>query len=204
MNTARVVGIAGGTASGKTWLANYLKERLGADAVCISQDWYYKDQSAAKGAEELALNFDHPGAIETSLLVEHLDALRGGQAVDAPRYDFATHARTGRTARLKAAPVVIIEGIFVLHEEAILRRLDHSVFVEVPDGVRFARRLERDAAERFIPANETLRLYETFVRPMHDHYVQPSAANARHVWRPLAENDFPRLFLDEIREGIVT
>jgi uridine kinase len=198
---SHVVGIAGGTGSGKSWLAKYIKSELGERAVCLLQDWYYRDQSAARGAEELALNFDHPDAIETGMFIEHLDALRSGHAVRTPRYDFATHSRLPRTVPTQSAPVVVVEGIFVLQEKEIVRRLDNSVFVDTPDDVRLARRLERDATERFIPAAETLRLYQTFVRPMHEEFVQPSAANARHVWKSLTDLDFPRRFVREIREG---
>jgi uridine kinase len=198
---ASIIGIAGGTGSGKTWLARFLKAEFGDRAALISQDWYYKDQSAAPN--QAALNFDHPRALETSLLVRHLDALRRGRPVQTPRYDFATHARAVRAVALDPAPVVILEGLFVLHQKAISKRLDHSVFVDVPADVRLERRLRRDAAERSIPAQETLRLYETFARPMHERFVQPSAALARHVWRPLGEPDFPLRFAREIEQSLL-
>jgi uridine kinase len=197
---ARIVGIAGGTGSGKTWLAHFLKAELGPGATLISQDWYYKDQSAAGRAKCATLNFDHPRAIETSLLVGHLDQLRQGRPVQTPRYDFATHTRIPRAISLDPAPVLIVEGLFVLHQKSIFNRLDHSVFVDVPADVRLMRRLRRDVAERSIPAQETLRLYETFARPMHERFVEPSAAWARHVWRPLCEHDFPARFASEIKE----
>jgi uridine kinase len=197
-DSTRIVGIAGGTGSGKSWLAHFLMEELGARAALISQDWYYKDQSAAANPD--TLNFDHPRAFETRLLVGHLDALRRGRPVQTPRYDFATHSRSANAVPLQPAPVVIIEGLFVLHQKAILKRLDDSVFVDVPADVRLKRRLSRDAAERSIPAQETLRLYETFARPMHERFVQPSAALARHVWRPLSERDFPERFAGEIKQ----
>jgi uridine kinase len=202
-NFARIVGIAGGTGSGKTWLAHFLAAQLGPRVALLSQDWYYRDQSAAGPGRENRLNFDHPRAFETSLLLGHLDALRCGEPVETPRYDFATHARAARTVALNPAPVVILEGLFVLHEKAILKRLDDSVFVDVPAEERLMRRLLRDEAERSIPAAETLRLYETFARPMHERFVQPSAAHARHVWRPLGERDFPQRFAGEIR-GMLT
>jgi len=195
---ARIVGIAGGTGSGKTWLAHFLKAELGPRAALISHDWYYKDQSAA--AKRQSLNFDHPRALDTSLLLGHLDELRNGRPVQTPRYDFATHARALRTISLYPAPVVILEGLFVLHQKSILKRLDHSVFVDVPADVRLMRRIRRDKTERSIPADETLRLYEAFARPMHERFVGPSAANARHVWHPLSERDFPDRFVSEIKQ----
>jgi uridine kinase len=196
---AHIVGIAGGTGSGKTWLARFLKDELGSGAALISQDWYYKDQSGTAPAKRASLNFDHPGAIENSLLVGHLDALRRGRPVQTPRYDFATHARAPGSIGLDPAPVVILEGLFVLHQKAILNRLDSSVFVDLPADVRLIRRLRRDLAERSIPTEETLRLYETFARPMHERFVQPSAARAGQVWRPLGERDFPVRFARELK-----
>jgi uridine kinase len=198
---ARIVGIAGGTGSGKTWLAHFLKAELGARAALISQDWYYRDQSAAPN--QAGLNFDHPRAFEMGLLVRHLDALRRGRAVETPRYDFATHTRAARAVPLHPAPVLILEGLFVLHQKAIFKRLDHSVFVDVPADVRLMRRLRRDLAERSIPEHETLRLYETFARPMHERFVQPSAARARHIWRALGEPDFPHRFARKIEQSLL-
>jgi uridine kinase len=197
---AHIVGIAGGTGSGKTWLARFLKDALGSRAALVSQDWYYKDQPGVRGAKEKSLNFDHPRAIEHSLLVSHLDALRRGREVQTPRYDFATHRRARRAVPLSPAPVVILEGLFVLQQKSILKRLDHSVFVDLPADLRLIRRLRRDATERRIPVEETLRLYETFARPMHDRFVQPSATNARRVWLPLSERDFPRRFAAELKQ----
>jgi uridine kinase len=199
---AHVVGIAGGTGSGKSWLAHFLKAALGAGAALISQDWYYRDQSGAADAGRL--NFDHPRAFETGLLAAHLDKLRRGHPAQTPRYDFATHARAARAVALEPAPVLILEGLFVLHQKSIFNRLDDSVFVDVPADVRLMRRIRRDLAERSIPVDETLRLYETFARPMHERFVQPSAANAGRVWHPLADRNFPRRFAGEIKERFLS
>jgi uridine kinase len=186
-----IAGIAGGSGSGKSWLAAFLLERLGSRCALICQDWYYKDQRQAS-AEQLAnLNFDHPRAFDTALLIRHLDAVKRGQTIQTPRYDYTTHARHGGVA-CAPAPIVIVEGIFVLHQRAILRRLDFSVFVDTPADVRLVRRIRRDAAERGLPVEETLLLYERFVRPMHERYVQPSAARAAEIWRPLQDRQFPR------------
>jgi len=197
-----IIGIAGGSGSGKSWLARYLKEALGADAVIISQDWYYKDQSSTPADRRCALNFDHPSAIENELLLEHLDALREGQPVRTPRYQFSTHSRHTETMPVEPARVVILEGLFVLHEKSILERLTESVFVEVPADVRLLRRLRRDSAERGISTEETLRLYETFARPMHELFIQPSTANARRVWHPLCEPTFPGRFASCIKQRL--
>jgi uridine kinase len=198
----QIIGIAGGSGSGKSWLARYLKDALGADATIISQDWYYKDQSSTPADRRDALNFDHPSAIENELLLEHLDTLREGQPVRTPRYQFSTHSRVAETVTVEPARVVILEGLFVLHEQAILDRLMESVFVEVPADVRLVRRLRRDSAERAISTDETLRLYETFARPMHELFIQPSAANATRVWHPLCEPTFPGRFASCIKQRI--
>ena len=190
MRRSLIIGIAGGTASGKTWLAHHLQQALGDRAAVVSQDWYYKDYAGIDVAREADLNFDHPDAFDTALLVADLDALRHGEPVEMPRYDYRTHARLpGR--RLEPAPVLVLEGILVLHHPAVLKRLDHAVFVDTPADLRLIRRLRRDAAERALPAEETLRLYETFVRPMHEQYVQPSARRADHVWHTQEEPRYP-------------
>jgi uridine kinase len=194
-----ILGIAGGTGSGKSWLAGFLRQELGTRAIVVSQDWYYKDRSGVGKAAKRALNFDHPRAFDTPLLVAHLDALAQGNAVEAPCYDYDTHARAARTRRLEPAPLIVLEGILVLHSAAVRRRLDHSVFVETPADVRLIRRLRRDAAERAIATDETLRLYETFARPMHERFVQPSAARAECVWRALEDTRFPRKFVTRAR-----
>ncbi|HEX4085837.1 MAG TPA: uridine kinase [Chthoniobacteraceae bacterium] len=202
MNTHRIIGIAGGTGSGKTWLGNFLASRLGPRAALISHDWYYRDRGNARGEAERKLNFDHPRALETGMLAGHLDALRRGRAVETPRYDFSSHRRARRTVAFHPAPIVIVEGLFVLHEKPLLRRLDLSIYVDVPADVRLLRRLRRDAAERAIPTEETLRLYETFARPMHERFVETSAGCAHHIWRPLRDRDFPRRILREIQQLI--
>jgi uridine kinase len=199
MRAGLILGIAGGTGSGKSWLASFVQRELGSRVVVLSQDWYYKDHPALGSKARRALNFDHPRAFDTPLLIAHLEALRRGEAIEAPRYNYVTHARGSRTRRLEPAPLIVIEGILVLHHAAVCRRLDHSVFVDMPADVRLMRRLRRDAMERAIPADETLRLYESFARPMHERFVQPSAARAEHVWRALEDRHFPKNFVSQAR-----
>jgi uridine kinase len=200
MRTGIILGIAGGTGSGKSWLASFVQRELGSRAMIISQDWYYKDQTALAASARQALNFDHPRAFDLPRLLAHLEALRRGEPVEAPQYDYVTHARVPQTCRLEPAPLIVLEGILVLHHAAIRRRLDHSIFVETPADVRLMRRIRRDAAERSIPVAETLRLYETFARPMHERFVQPSAAHAEHVWRALEDMRFPKHFVTQARK----
>ncbi|OIO10379.1 MAG: hypothetical protein AUJ52_04300 [Elusimicrobia bacterium CG1_02_63_36] len=200
-NPVVTVGVCGGSASGKSVLSRYLVEGLGGDAVVFCQDWYYKDNGklSAKRAEKL--NFDHPSAIEFPLLVRQLDALCRGKAIEAPVYEYKTHARIG-AQRIEPKPVVIVDGLFVLQNKSVRSRLDASVFIEVPADERLLRRVRRDVSERKVALDETLRLYESFVRPMHDKYIQPSAAKATFRWHQLEDEKFRKEFLDEVKARV--
>ncbi len=195
----RIIGIAGGSGSGKTRLANHLFRALRGRAALLSHDWYYRDRAGMPEVLRRKVNFDHPNALETRILVKHLQALAGRLEVSTPRYDYATSSRLKETVPVAGADIVLIEGLFILHEERLRRLLDLSVFVDVPADVRLARRIRRDVIDRGIPVEETLRLYERFVRPMHERYVQPSARHATHVWKPLEDRTFPARFSDELR-----
>ena len=198
----RVIGIAGGSGSGKSWLAAHLARGLGRRATLLAQDWYYRDRTGVSRAAAKKLNFDHPNAIESKLFLRHLAALRRGEAVETPLYDYATHVRRTETRRVEPAPLLIVEGLFVLHDPRVAEQFDDSVFVDVPADVRLIRRIRRDAAQRAIDLDETLRLYENFVRPMHERFIAPSAARARKVWRPLDERGFPRQWLAKLRQSL--
>lgn len=185
-----VIGIAGGSGSGKSWLARFLQRELGGDAAVISQDWYYRNQTGLEPGREAELNFDHPDAFDWACLIGHLDALRHGDSIETPRYDYRTHARLPGEC-LQPAPLILIEGILVLHDPAVRQQLAHSVFVDTPADLRLIRRIRRDAADRALPMEETLRLYETFVRPMHEQYVQPSVRWADCVWNTRQQPRYP-------------
>ena len=199
----RVIGIAGGSGSGKSWLAAHLRQKLGRRATLLAQDWYYKDRTCVDAAAAKKLNFDHPHAIESKLFLRHFEMLRRGEAVACPCYDFATHRRSAETRPVEPAPVLIVEGLFVLHDARLAEQFDDSVFVDVPADVRLIRRIRRDVAQRAIDLEETLRLYETFVRPMHERFIATSAARARKVWRPLEERGFPQQWLGEIQQSVL-
>ncbi len=164
-----VVGIAGGTASGKTTLAERAAQRTGA--ALVTHDRYYRDADAHT-------NFDHPAALDTAALVADLDRLRAGEAVDLPRYDFATHRRVVTTDRLAPGPLIFVEGILVLSEPALRARFDLCVFVDAAADIRLIRRMRRDVAERGRTVDTVLAQYLETVRPMHEAYVAPSAAHA--------------------------
>lgn len=187
-----ILGVSGGSGSGKSWLASYLKKRLGRRAEILCQDWYYRDNSHLTPRQAKRLNFDHPRAIETRRLLRDLETLRSGRAVKAPVYDYATHSRLKGHRIVRPAPLVILDGLFVLNERAVFKQLDLSVYIDVPEDLRLIRRLRRDVEERRVDLEETLRLYEHCVRPMHLRFIKPAAARATWVWKQEEDRGFPR------------
>lgn len=173
------LGIAGGSGSGKTTLVRRLIDRVGRDrVVALAHDSYYRD---LQGADPAAHNFDHPDALETSLLVEQLALLRAGQGVDVPLYDFATHSRSERTRRVVPRPLIIVEGILLFVDPHLCEQLDLRVFADVDADVRLARRMARDVAERGRTDEDVRRQYEATVRPMHEQFVEPSKRQAQLI-----------------------
>lgn len=175
----RVIGIGGGTASGKTTLAAALHHALGSRSTLLIHDRYYK--SLPEGRRPLDHNFDHPDALDTPRMVEDLDQLRQGRPTRVPVYEFKRHARADHDEEIVPADVIIVEGILVLHDDALRQRFDHAVYVHTPDDIRLARRLLRDMATRGRSANAVIAQYLATVRPMHEAYVAPSRAHAELV-----------------------
>ena len=196
------IGICGGSASGKSVLSSYIVEGMKGNAVVFCQDWYYKDNGSLCTKEVEKVNVDHPSAIEFPLLVKQLDALRKGEAIDAPVYEYVTHARTG-IQRIEPKSVIIVDGLFVLQNKSVLSRLDLSIFIEVPADERLLRRVRRDVTHRRIDLDETLRVYESFVRPMHDKFIQPSAKNATFRWHQLEDKKFRKEVLAEVKARLL-
>jgi uridine kinase len=174
-----VVGIAGGTASGKTTVARKIHQALSPSRVAfIDQDSYYLDLKALPLAERREINFDHPDAFDTALLVEHLKTLKAGKAIDKPVYDFVTSTRKGETSVVQPAEIILIEGILVLHIEPVRSELDVRIYVETEDDVRIIRRLTRDIKERGRDFDHVVSQYFKHVRPMHLGFVEPSKRHA--------------------------
>ena len=174
-----VLGVAGGSCSGKTTLVAHLAERMGPERCAVlRQDDYYRSQP---GADPTRVNFDHPDAIDFDLLAEHLDALRDGHAVPVPVYDFHTHARREETVTLHPKPLLLVEGTLLLAVEALHPRFDHSVFVECSAELRLARRLERDVRERGRSTESVYAQFENHVEPMQAAFVDPSRGAADRV-----------------------
>ncbi len=170
-----VIGVAGGTGSGKTTVVRTLVEQLGGDqVVIIEHDSYYHPDSSLSLPERAKINYDHPDSLETSLLVEHLGRLRRGEPVEIPIYDFATHSRREETRRVEPRKVIIVEGILVLCEADLRHLMDLRIFVSTDDDVRFIRRLQRDLVERGRTAQSVINQYLSTVKPMHLQFVSPS------------------------------
>jgi len=170
-----VLGIAGGTGSGKTTVARNIMAALPAGAaVLIDHDAYYRDRSALPPEERARVNFDHPDAIETELLESHLVALRAGGAVEVPQYDYREHARRRETRRVDPAAVIVVEGILVLAEDRLRAQMDLKVFVDTDADIRLMRRLRRDIEQRGRTFASVRDQYIDTVRPMHLAFVEPS------------------------------
>jgi uridine kinase len=175
MQPPLVVGIAGGTGSGKTTVAHKLAASLPAGScVTIEHDAYYRDQGHLTDAERAKINYDHPGSLESSLLAEHLRELRAGRGVDVPIYDFATHTRRYETRRVEPARVVIVEGILVFAEPELRDQLDIKIFVDTDADIRLMRRIRRDLEQRGRTFTSVRDQYYATVRPMHLEHVEPS------------------------------
>lgn len=168
-----IIGIAGGSGSGKTTIAGAVLTAL-SGVLLIQHDSYYRHRPQLSFEERSRVNYDHPDSLETELLIDHLGFLSKGAAIDRPTYDFTRHLRADATDRLEPAPVIIVEGILVLADRDLRDRLDLKIYVDTDPDVRLARRLGRDIEERGRTPTSVLEQYFTFVRPMHLEFVEPS------------------------------
>jgi len=170
-----VIGICGGTGSGKTTITNRIIEALSLESVqVLQQDHYYKDLPQMPVDERAKQNFDHPESIDTKLFVEHVRGLREGKPIERPVYDFTKHARKTETMRLEPRPALIVEGILIFECKALRELMDVKIFVDTDADIRFIRRLGRDIRERGRTAESVIQQYMSTVRPMHMEFVEPS------------------------------
>ncbi len=170
-----IIGIAGGSGSGKTTIAKAVVESVGSDrVVLIQQDAYYRDLAHLPFDDRVKTNFDHPDSLETELLIAHLQRLRAGEPIDRPVYDFSSHCRTTATVRVDPEPVVIVEGILVLIERELREIMDLRIYIDTDGDLRVLRRLERDLLERGRSVESVISQYLLTVRPMHLQFVEPS------------------------------
>ena len=169
-----VIGICGGTGSGKTTVSEKIREPLRDRVIYLQHDYYYRDLTHLSIDDRRKVNYDHPDSLETSLLVEHLKTLKSGQGVDRPDYDFTVHNRRPQTVRVEPAPVIVVEGILIFESAELRSLMDLKVFVDTDADMRFIRRLRRDIVERGRTAHSVMDQYLATVRPMHLEFVEPS------------------------------
>ena len=174
MNQVMVIGIAGGSGSGKTTITEQVVEQLGADVTVITHDNYYRAHHEMTYEERSLLNYDHPDSYETELLTEHLAALRRGETVEIPTYDFSIHDRTDQTITVRPSSVIIVEGILLFFHPELRELMDIKVFVDCDADVRILRRIMRDVQERGRTLESVINQYLATVKPMHEAFVEPS------------------------------
>ena len=197
-----VIGIAGGSGSGKTTVAQEILNRVGADRIAFLQhDSYYKDLTGLPPAQRAEVNFDHPNSLETDLLRQHVLSLRDGHAVQVPIYNFSTHSRTDQTFTVAPHRVIMVEGILIFVEPALRELFDIKVFVDTDADIRFIRRLQRDIAERGRTTESVIKQYQATVRPMHLEFVEPSKRYADII---IPEGGFNTAALDMLAARIQT
>ena len=176
-----VIGIAGGTGSGKTTLMKNIVAQFGGMVSVLSHDNYYKRRDDLSFEERCKINYDEPAALDTSLMVYHLEQLRQGFAIDCPVYDFAQHNRSNETLRIEPNRVIIVEGIMIFENEALRNLMDIKIFVDTDADIRLCRRIKRDVNKRGRSLESVLTQYQTTVKPMHEKYVEPSKKFANLV-----------------------
>ena len=174
MENILVLGIAGGSGSGKTTLMNNIVARFQEDITVLSHDSYYRRHDDMSYEQRCQLNYDEPAALETDLMVQHLDLLRRGQAIDCPVYDFTVHNRSSETTRVEPRKVIIVEGILIFENEALRDLMDIRIFVDTDADIRLCRRVKRDVNKRGRSLESVLTQYQQTVKPMHERYVEPS------------------------------
>ena len=174
MNDILVIGIAGGTGSGKTTLMKNIIQRFGGAVTVLSHDNYYKRHDELPLEEREKLNYDEPDALETDLMARHLEQLRRGEAIDCPVYDFTVHNRSDETIRVVPQRVIIVEGILIFENEPLRNLMDIRIFVDTDADIRLCRRIKRDVNKRGRTLESVLTQYQQTVKPMHEKYVEPS------------------------------
>lgn len=196
-----IIGVAGGSGSGKTHFAKQLQEQLGEDkCMILYQDNYYIDQSHRfEGCG--SVNFDHPNSLDFSLLAAGLRRLKGGHDIEIPIYDFVTHTRKKETIKSSPKKIVLVDGILILHSDEVRAELDEAVFFDTPEELRYQRRLHRDVNERGRTPEGVKKQFEVHVRPMHNEFVEPSKAFAGTIVKDLGEySDTLKAFCHKLTE----
>ena len=194
-----VIGIAGGTGSGKTTVVNKILQQLNTEGVnVLSQDNYYHDNQQLTLAEREVLNYDHPKSIDFDLLLKHVKALKRGENIEQPLYSFVTHSRTGDYVTVEPKNVLIVEGILVLTNQELLKEFDLKVFVHADSDERLIRRIRRDTQERGRDLYEVLHRYQTTLKPMHQEFIEPSKNEADLIVPNMRKNSVAIDFLSTV------
>ena len=194
-----VIGIAGGTGSGKTTVVNKILQQLNTEGVnVLSQDNYYHDNPNLTLAEREVLNYDHPKSIDFDLLIKHVKALKNGEMIEQPLYSFVTHSRTGDHVSIEPRNVLIVEGILVLTNSELLKEYDLKVFVHADSDERLIRRIRRDTQERGRDLQEVLHRYQTTLKPMHQEFIEPSKNEADLIVPNMKQNTVAIDFLSTV------
>ena len=178
MSNIIVIGIAGGSGSGKTTLMKSLLARFQNDVTVLSHDNYYRPYEELSIEERKKVNYDHPDAFDTEMMIEHLRQLKAGKAIECPIYDYTTYSRTKETTRLEPSKVILVEGILIFENKVLCSLMDIKIFVDTDADVRLIRRIRRDVAKRGRSLESVLSQYLATVKPMHEQFVEPSKKNA--------------------------
>ncbi len=191
-----LIGVAGGSGSGKTTVSQTILDRVGRDRIAYLQhDSYYCDRARLPLVERARINYDHPDSLETDLLVKQLKELRNRRAIDVPIYDFAQHVRQTETRRVEPRPIILVEGILIFADRALREMFDVKIFVDTDSDIRFIRRLQRDIAERGRTMDSVVEQYKETVRPMHLEFVEPSKRYADLI---IPEGGFNQIAIDMV------
>lgn len=195
-NTSLVIGIAGGTGSGKTTIADYILETVGPEKIAfLPHDAYYHELAHLSPEERAKVNFDHPSSLETDLLIDHINQLKAGESIQLPHYDFKTHTRTVETTLIEPQQILIVEGILIFAEPELRKLFDLKIYVDTDADIRFIRRLRRDIEERGRTTQSVIGQYLETVRPMHLEFVEPSKRYASVI---IPEGGYNHVALDLI------
>jgi uridine kinase len=197
-----VIGIAGGSGSGKTTVAQEILQRVGPDRIAyIQHDSYYKDLTGLPPAQRAEVNFDHPHSLETGLLISHIEKLKQWGVIEVPIYDFSTHSRTDKTFQVNPRGVIVVEGILIFVEPELRSLFDVKIFVDTDSDIRLIRRMQRDITERGRTVDSVIKQYQATVRPMHLEFVEPSKRYADVI---IPEGGFNAAALDMVVARIET
>ncbi len=194
-----IIGIAGGSGSGKSAISRKLKEHFGESLCVICHDRYYRSRDKLSHGERAQINYDHPSAFETELLCSHLDALAQGECVKLPIYDYSTHTRSSVTDTTYPADIIVVEGILIFEHKELCSRFDIKIFVDTDSDIRLLRRIKRDVSERGRSLDSVLFQYEHTVKPMHDSFVEPTKRVADVI---IPEGAHNHVALDMLISGI--